>query len=161
MFSYCSENQNPYSDTISIGWGVVRETVEHMLDMALVDTNRFSQQGGMALEIAPTSIPGDHDELHFKVAGSVIDLYIWYTGQVRELSFWSLLGGLEGQAMVATVRSHPSYIATIDAELYKSLSGWLDTAPEDHVSSASAGARVLGLYLENFVRKLKSVRPRY
>jgi hypothetical protein len=153
MLRRCSENTDDItSDLFSLGYGVVRDTFESMLDLVLSDETRFSQQGGKGLRIVHSSIREDVDQLHYKVAGGAVSLYLWYTGQVRDISIWTLLAGIQGESMLEAIRAHPSYMQKVDSDLYSSLKPWLLVSANESVNSVHSGVLLLAEYLTNFVR---------
>lgn len=111
------------SECLSLGDGVARDTLELMLDLIFQDSARWCDDAG-GLGISRLGVASEEDLFRYKVYGSAFAYYIYATGRLRTVSFWTLAVCIIGKDSLDQLMEKVSIIKRVDPDTHRVLEPW-------------------------------------
>lgn len=102
------------------------DSFELMMDLIFQDTSRWCEEAG-AVGIAREGVDSEQDLFRNQVYGRAFAVYIFATGRIRTLSFWTLATCIIGDNALLQLLDHIPIIQKVDPDAHDLLQPWTST----------------------------------
>lgn len=113
----------------STGISILSDALELMMDLIFQDTSRWCEEAG-SIGIAREGVDSEQDLFRNQVYGRAFAVYLFATGRIRSISFWTLATCIIGENALLQLLDHVHIIKKVDPDAHDLLQPW--TSIDEH-----------------------------